>query len=65
MRINPYKIAQKISASHKLLDDLLYNCFDETSEQNRLVIRDILTTLDLLARDIREEADKEFENDLH
>jgi hypothetical protein len=61
--INPYQISQKISQTHKTLSDLLYNNFEETTGNNRLVINDILTELSYLARIIREQADHEFEKE--
>jgi hypothetical protein len=61
--MNPYQIAQKISQTHKTLSDLLYNNFEETTGNNRLVINDILTELSFLARIIREQADQDFEGE--
>ena len=41
----------------------MYNNFEETTGNNRLVINDILTELSYLARIIREQADHEFEKE--
>jgi hypothetical protein len=58
--MNPYQISQKISQTHKTLNDLLYNNFEETTGNNRLVINDIL--IELMTNDYREAVKREVLN---
>jgi hypothetical protein len=59
--MSPYAIATKVRKVSKQLDDFAYYSFDRLEPEMRVSIQSMLKTLSLLADEIEDEADAEFE----